>query len=123
MVFECCLLYKEHKNTLINNFQKKICEDVINNDPNVVFVNNFQDIYKWLKDKNIKNLILPYETVGNKVFYESDFLKTITNLEVKYTFYLREWDSNAFQLATKGFFNFKKNISSLLNQANIKNRI
>ena len=123
MVFECCLLYKEHKNILINNFQKKICEDVKNNDPNVVSVNNFQDIYKWLKDKNIKNLILPYETVGNKVFYESDFLKTITNLEVKYTFYLREWDGNAFQHATKGFFNFKKNISTLLNQANIKNRI
>ena len=119
-VFECCLLNKEHKNILINNFQKKICEDVTNNDPNVVSVKNFQDIYKWLKDKNIKNLILPYETVGNKVFYESDFLKNIANLEVKYTFYLREWDSNAFQHATKGFFNFKKNISTLLNQANIK---
>jgi len=123
MVFECCLLNKEHKNILINNFQKKICEDIKNNDPNVVYVNNFQDIYKWLKDKNIKNLILPYETVGNKVFYESDFLKTITNLEVKHTFYLREWDGNAFQHATKGFFNFKKNISTLLNQANIKNTI
>ena len=68
-------------------------------------------------------MILPYETVGNKIFYESDFLKTITNLEVKYTFYLREWDGNAFQYATKGFFNFKKNISTLLNQANIKNKI
>ena len=123
MVFECCLLSKDHKNILINNFQKKICEDVKNNDSHVVSVNNFQDIYKWLKDKNIKNLILPYETVGNKVFHESDFLKTITNLEVKYTFYLRQWDGNAFQYATKGFFNFKKNISTLLNQVNIKNRI
>ncbi len=120
IIFECCLLFKEHKNILINNFQKKICEDIKNNDHNIVSVNNFQDIYKWLKDKNIKNLILPYETVGNKVFYENEFLKNITNLEVRYTFYLREWDCNAFQHATKGFFNFKKKISTLLNQANIK---
>ena len=47
----------------------------------------------------------------------------MSRLEIKYTFYLREWDVNAFQHATKGFFNFKKNISNLLNQANIKNRI
>ena len=83
-------------------------------------VNNFQDIYKWLKDKNIKNLILPYETVGNKVFCKNEFLTTIRNLEVNYIFYLREWDDNAFQYATKGFFNFKKNINILVDLAKIK---
>ena len=40
----------------------------------IKFVNNFHNIYKWLKDKKIKNLILPYETVGNKIFYENKIL-------------------------------------------------
>ena len=73
-----------------------------------------------LKQEDIKNLILPYETVGNKIFYKSDFLKSITNLEVNYIFYLREWDNNAFPYANKGFFNFRKQIDHLLKKANIK---
>ena len=99
--------------------KKKIFEDIKNKEQGIVSVNNFQDIYEWLKDKNIKNLILPYETVGNKIFYKSEFLKKIKDLDVNFTFYLREWDVNAFPHATKGFFNFKKQINSLLNKANI----
>ncbi len=121
IVYDCCLFSNKHKNILIKDFEKKIFEDIRNKEQGILSVSNFKDIYKWLKDKNIKNLILPYEPVGNKIFYKNEFLKTITNLEVKYTFYLREWDGNAFQHATKGFFNFKKKISTLLNQANIKN--
>ena len=64
-------------------------------------------------------MILPYESVGNKIFYKNEFLKKITDLDVNFTFYLREWDANAFPHATKGFFNFKKQINSLLNKANI----
>ncbi len=120
IVYHCCLLFKQHKNFLINNFQKNIYEDIKNNDENIMFVNDFQDIYKWLKDRKIKNLILPYETVGNKIFYKKDFLKNLKNLDVNYTFYIREWDGNAFQHATKGFFNFKKNINKLVSQAKIK---
>ena len=119
IVYDCCLFFKEHKNVLINNFQKKIYEDIKNQDQDIKFVNNFHNIYEWLKDKKIKNLILPYETVGNKIFCKKEFLKTISHLEINYTFYLREWDSNAFPHSTKGFFNFKKNIKTLLNQANI----
>ena len=119
IVYECCLFSKKHKNILINNFQKKIFEDIRNKEQGILSVNNFQDIYKWLKDKNIKNLILPYESVGNKIFYKNEFLKKITDLDVNFTFYLREWDANAFPHATKGFFNFKKQIYSLVNKANI----
>ncbi len=121
--YKCCLFLKKHKTILINNFQKKLCDDIKNDDQEVVFVNNFEAIYSWLKDKKIKHLILPYETVGNKIFYKHEFLKTITNLEVNYTFYLREWDGNAFPHATKGFFNFKKNIGTLVNKARNYNRI
>ena len=119
IVYDCCLFSDKHKNILINNFQKKIFEDIRNKEQGILSVNNFQDIYKWLKDKNIKNLILPYESVGNKIFYKNEFLKKITDLDVNFTFYLREWDANAFPHATKGFFNFKKQIYSLVNRANI----
>ena len=68
-------------------------------------------------------MILPYESVGNKIFYTNEFLKKIKDFDVNFTFYLREWDSNAFPHATKGFFNFRKNINALLNQADIKNSI
>ena len=112
--------YQKHENTLINDFQEKIYDDIKNEDKQIIIVNNFQDIYKWIKNRNIKNLILPYETVGNKIFYKSEFLKMITNLEINYTFYLREWDHNAFPYANKGFFNFRKQIHHLLNKANIK---
>ena len=119
IVYDCCLFSKEHKNILINNFQKKIFEDIRNKEQGILSVNNFQDIYKWLKDKNIKNLILPYETVGNKIFYKNEFLKKILELDVNFTFYLRDWDANAFPHATKGFFNFKKQIYNLVNRTNI----
>ena len=119
IVYDCCLFSENHENSLINNFQKKIFEDIRNKEQGILSVNNFQDVYKWLKDKKIKNLILPYESVGNKIFYKNEFLKKITDLDVNFTFYLREWDANAFPYATKGFFNFKKQIYSLVKRANI----
>ena len=36
--------------------------------------------------------------------------------KINFVFYLRDWDKNAFPLANKGFFNFKKNIPELLNK-------
>ena len=119
MVYNCCLFSTNHKNILIDNFEKKIFEDIRKEDQTIIPVYNFQDIYKWLKDKNIKNLILPYESVGNKIFYKNEFLKKITDLDSNFTFYLREWDANAFPHATKGFFNFKKQIYNLVNRTNI----
>ena len=56
IVYDCCLFFEEHKNVLINNFQKKIYGDIKNKDQDIKFVNNFHNIYKWLKDKKIKNL-------------------------------------------------------------------
>ena len=118
--YDCCLFFQKKENTLINNFEKGMFDDIKNQGEDIITVNNFQDIYKWLKIRNIKNLIIPYETVGNKIFYKNQFLKNITSLEVNYTFYLRDWDNNAFPHANRGFFNFKKEIQRLVNNANIK---
>jgi len=69
--------------------------------------------------KKIKNLILPYETVGNEIFKNSSFLNQLSDKKVTYQFYAREWDTNAFSYAKKGFFNFKKNIPYLLKLSNL----
>ena len=119
IVYDCCLFSKQHKNILINNFQKKIYEDIKNIEKDIVSVNNFKDIFRWIIDKNIKNLVLPYETIGNKILYKHKFLQKLTDLKVNFTFYLREWDANAFPYTTKGFFNFKKQIQNLLKKANL----
>jgi len=40
-------------------------------------------------------------------------------LNIKFFFFLRDWDRNAFPHATKGFFKFKKNIPDLIDLAHI----
>ena len=119
IAFDCCLFSQQHKSVLVNNFQKKIYEDIRNVEQDILTVNKFEDIFKWLKNKNIKNLILPYETVGNKIFCKNGFLNKITELGVNFNFYLRKWDANAFPYSTKGFFNLKKQIKNLLGKADI----
>ena len=69
--------------------------------------------------KKIKNLILPYETVGNKIFDNDKFEKKLKQFNIQYKFFLRDWDRNAFPYATKGFFKFKINIPNLVDLANI----
>ena len=112
--FCCCLFSKKHENQLINNFQNLIFDDICNNQKEISICKNFDEIFKWIKNKKIEELILPYETVGNKIFSNSFFLDKIKNMGVNYFFYLREWDKNAFPYCTKGFFKFKVNINHLI---------
>ena len=70
-------------------------------------------------EKKIKYLILPYETIGNKIFDSPNFLKKLSYKDVNYQFHVREWDRNALSYAKKGFFNFKKNIPYLLSLSNL----
>jgi len=117
--YNCCLWSTNNQNPIINNFQKLLYEDVCNNLNGVTLISDFETIFHWIQNKGIKNLILPYETVGNKIFSNRDFLNTLELLEVSYYFYLREWDQNAFPHCTRGFFNFKKMINELINHKNI----
>ena len=117
--YSSCLYVTKHGKKLIDNFQNSLHLDICNNVDDIILTNNFEQIYEWLKDKKIKNLVIPYETIGNEIFTNKNFLNKLDSLNVNYKFHLRDWDYNAFPHCTKGFFNFKKMISEIITLANI----
>ena len=119
MTYECCVYSTKHDNKLVNEFNKNIIQDILKNNKNFEITENFNQIFDWLTSKKIKNLVLPYETVGNTIFNIEKFKKKLKQLNIQYKFILRDWDRNAFPYATKGFFKFKKNIPDLINLADI----
>ncbi len=112
--YDCCIYSIKHENKLINKFNKNIIQDILINNKNFNFFEEYNQIINWLINKKIKNLILPYETVGNKIFNNEKFKNKLKVLDINYHFFLRDWDRNAFPHATKGFFNFKKKIPNLI---------
>ena len=114
IAYDCCIYSIKHENKLINKFNKNIIQDILKNNKNFDFFENYNQIINWLINKKIKNLILPYETVGNKILNNEKFKNELKELNINYHFFLRDWDCNAFPHATKGFFNFKKNIPNLI---------
>ncbi len=119
MTYECCVYSTEHETKLVNEFNKNIILDILNNNKNFEITENYNQIIDWLVNKKIKNLVLPYETVGNNIFNVKNFKNKLKQLNINYNFFLRDWDRNAFPYATKGFFKFKKNIPNLINLADI----
>ena len=117
--YHTCLFKLKNGNPLINKFENDIFEDIINNNNQIELVETIESLLRWIELKKIKNLILPYETVGNEIFKNSSFLNQLSDKKVTYQFYAREWDTNAFSYAKKGFFNFKKNIPYLLKLSNL----
>ncbi|MDC0456301.1 hypothetical protein OAM56_00125 [Alphaproteobacteria bacterium] len=114
-----CLFKLNKSNSLINNFENGIFEDILNNNPNIQIIETYENLFEWIQFKKIKHLILPYETIGNKIFDSPNFLKKLSYKDVNYQFHVREWDRNALSYAKKGFFNFKKNIPYLLDLSNL----
>ena len=112
--YQICLFKLNVSSSLINKFENDIFEDILNNDQNIQIIDTHKDLFEWIQFKKIKNLILPYETIGNKIFDNTDFLNKLSYKGVNYQFHVREWDRNALSYAKKGFFNFKKNIPHLL---------
>ena len=117
--YHTCLFKLKNGNPLINKFENDIFEDIINNNNQIELVETIESLLRWIELKNIKKLILPYETVGNEIFKNSSFLNQLSDKKVTYQFYAREWDTNAFSYAKKGFFNLKKNIPYLLKLSNL----
>ena len=117
--YHTCLFKLKNGNPLINKFENDIFEDIINNNNQIELVETIENLLRWIELKKIKKLILPYETVGNEIFKNSSFLNQLSDKKVTYQFYAREWDTNAFSYAKKGFFNFKKNIPYLLKLSNL----
>ena len=119
ITYECCIYSIKHENKLIDEFNKNIIQDILKNNKNFELTENYNQIIDWLINKKIKYLILPYETVGNRIFNNEKFKNKLKELNINYNFFLRDWDRNAFPYATKGFFKFKKNIPALINLADI----
>ena len=117
--YDCCIYSIKHENKLIDNFNKEVIQDILKNNKNFELTENYTQIIDWLTNKKIKNLILPYETIGNNIFNNEKFKNKLKQLNIQYSFFLRDWDRNAFPLATKSFFKFKKNITELIQLANI----
>jgi deoxyribodipyrimidine photo-lyase len=109
-----CLFKLNNKNSLINKFEKGIFEDISNNNNKIEIIETYENLFKWIEFKKIKHLILPYETIGNKIFNNPSFLNKLSGKKINYQFHIREWDRINLPYAKKGFFNFKKNIPYLL---------
>ena len=116
--YEGCIFINFKKNinnnNLIKKFEEAIFNDLVEKNNKFNVVNSFDDLLVWAKRKKIKNLIIPFETVGNTIFNNNTLLNKLYNERINVLFYLRKWDQNAFPYAKKGFFQFKKNIPQLL---------
>ena len=74
-----------------------------------IYIDSLESLQKIVKEKNIKQVILPYLNVG----YENDFIQTIKK-EINITYSVRDYDRYCWQFATKGFFKFKEQIPKVL---------
>jgi len=102
------------KSELVLNFEKKLTENIFNTINDIKLISNLNELISWAKREKIKNLIIPYETVGNNILNKKSFLYKLNEENINYNFYIRDWDRLAYPYATKGFFNFKKKIPDLL---------
>ena len=117
--FAKCLFYMkgETKSNLVKNFEKDLFLNVLKDIPNCEFISSFDELVIWAKSKKIENLIIPFETVGNKILNNENLLSRLKSKDINCIFYLRNWDKLAFPYAKKGFFPFKKKIPELLKQS------
>ena len=117
--FAKCLFYMkgETKSNLVKNFEKDLFLNILKDIPDCEFISSFDELVIWAKSKKIENLIIPFETVGNKILNNENLLSRLKSKDINCIFYLRNWDKLAFPYAKKGFFPFKKKIPELLKQS------
>ena len=120
--YKTCVFHnKINKSKLVQNFEQNLLHEVINTTPKAELISTFQGLTDWIKKNKIKQLIIPYETVGSKIVSTREFLNNLGSIGVKYHFYLRDWDKVSFPFANKGFFPFKKKIPDLLLKNGLSN--
>ena len=113
--YETCVFYNNNiKSKVVQNFEKNLFNEVVNTTPKATFISTFQGLIDWIKKNEIKDLIIPYETVGSQILNIKEYLNILKPIGVNYHFYLRDWDKISFPFANKGFFPFKKKIPELL---------
>ena len=89
-----------------NDYLKKINKDNFNSN---LIIKDKKSLQAIIKEKNIKNIVLPYIATG----YENDFINEIKK-EVKISYLARGYDKFCWQFSTKGFFKFKEQIPKIL---------
>jgi len=109
------LLEKEDYAKAVLDFKKNINLELLdtlkvkfNSD---LIIKNKEDLLKIIKERDIKNVIMPYLNCG----YENDFISKIKE-KVKISYLARTYDQDCYPLATKGFFAFKEQIPKILNK-------
>ena len=116
--FKTCLFKSDNplinQSELIKSFDKNLYGEVLNNNKQISFAENDEELIEWILKFKIKNLIIPYESQGKYILNKKNILNKFTNKNVNVFFYLREWDRLAFPFAKKGFFPFKNKIPELL---------
>jgi len=116
--FKTCLFKSDtpliNQSELIKSFDKNLYDEVLNNNKQISFAENDEELMEWILKFKIKNLIIPYESQGKYILNKKNILNKFTNKNVNVFFYLREWDRLAFPFAKKGFFPFKNKIPELL---------
>ena len=120
--YETCVFYNRvDKSKVVQNFEQNLLHEVVNTTPKADLISTFQGLTDWVKKNKIKELIIPYETVGSKIISTREFLNHLGSIGVKCHFYLRDWDKISFPFANKGFFPFKKRIPELLLKNGLSN--
>ena len=114
--FAKCLFYmkSKSKSILVNNFEKDLFLNVLEDIPDCEFISSFDKLVIWAKSKKLRNLIVPFETVGNEILNNEDLQSRLKSQNINCIFFLRNWDKRAFPYTKKGFFPFKKKIPELL---------
>ena len=90
------------------NFKKKIIEDQANRFSNIKIIDeiNFDKLTNEIKDLDVI-----YPSIGENL----SFLKSIKKKRnLNYNFIVREGDEFCWQFSNKGYFNFKSNISKII---------
>ena len=114
--FEKCIFYMKgrSKSKLVNNFEKDLIINVLEDITDCEFISSFDKLVLWAKNKKIRNLVFPFETVGNKILNNENLILRLKSQNINCIFFLRNWDKQAFPYTKKGFFPFKKKIPELL---------
>ena len=112
--------YNDHKFDIkIINHIKKITLSLLNDDIfyqksnyELHFDNYYDELNKWINNKKINEIYLPYVTKGN---WKNIYKKIIkNNPSVNFIVFNRNYDAKSWIYSKKGFFNFKKNIQKII---------
>ncbi|MFK8030646.1 MAG: FAD-binding domain-containing protein [Gammaproteobacteria bacterium] len=78
-----------------------------------------QTIAGWCREHDVKQLVSSYVPVGPSQDVLLHLTPFLQEHDIVLSQVMREWDSDAWPFATKGFFNFKKNIPALLERRGV----